>query len=233
MLSSQFAIFANARTGSSTLYYFFEGLGVSIVPEPFHGDNRPESYDLRAYLLKLYDRYDAMKHLYPHLDPDSNLKLLDMLAERNIKIIYLKRRNHLLNALSKAIAWTTWEWGVGPEEEDRKVYLEKCANTPVPIDLIKQHMNRNQEFEAKYDDHLKDRDVFEVYYEELYNVPFEQTLEKLHAMLDFLGLTPDEDIGDLVRRLFDSSRKQNTPEVFSHIPNIKEIEETFSITLTK
>jgi len=232
MLSSKFAIFANARTGSSTLYYFFEGLGVSIVPEPFHGDNRPESYDLRAYLLELYDRYDAMKHLYPHLDPDSNLKLLDMLAERNIKIIYLKRREHVLNALSKALAWRTRDWGVGPEPEDKKAYLEKCANTPVPIDLIKSHMNRNQEFEAKYDDHLKDRDVFEVYYEELYNVPFEQTLEELHAMLDFLGLTPDEDIGDLVRRLFGSSRKQNTPEVLSHIPNIKEIEEAFSIILT-
>ena len=152
--------------------------------------------------------------------------MLDMLTERSIKIIYLKRRNKVLQALSQSIASQTQVWGINSPDR-KKAYLVQWALTPIEIESIKDNVNRAQVFESKYDEHLKNRDIFEVYYEELYNVPSEQMFERLSAVLNFVRLAPDEDISDLARERFDSSRKQNSAEVFVRIPNIREIEEEF------
>lgn len=224
----KFIIFGNARSGTGTLFYLFNDLGVNIVHEPFHPDKWSDGLDVAIAAQTVYERHDAAKHLYPHLDLDQNLALIDWLLTHDIRVIYLKRRDLFLNAISKALAQTTGMWGTETAEE-RELYRQKVSAQPLDPDLVRWLLNHATKFEASLDEVMQGPAVFTVYYEDLFGKNKNGTLQMVMELTAFVGLPAIPNLKDVVDTRLAKTPKQTTNDVYALIPNGAELERAFEV----
>ena len=224
----KFMVFGNARSGTGTLFYLFSDLGVNIVHEPFHPDKWPDGLDIETEAQNVYKRHDAAKHLYPHLELEQNLALAQWLLNREIRIIYLKRRNLFLNAVSAALAQTTGMWGTDTPEE-REIYRQKVSAQALDPKLVRWIMNHAYEFEASLDEAMQGPSVFPVYYEDLFGQGQNGTVHKVAELTAFVGLPAINDLQEVVFTRLSKTPKQTTQDVYALIPNGAELERAFDV----
>ncbi len=224
----KFMIFGNARSGTGTLFYLFGDLGVNVVHEPFHPDKWPDGLDIEIEAQKVYNCYDAAKHLYSHLELNQNLVLTHWLLRHEFRIIYLKRRNKFLNAVSAALATATGMWGTETPEE-REIYRHKVSADPLDPDLVRWIMNHTAKFEASLDVAMRGPSVFTIYYEDLYGKGKNGTLQTVEELTAFVGLHSINNLKEVVYTRLSKTPKQTTKDVYALIPNGAELEQDFEV----
>ena len=224
----KFMIFGNARSGTGTLFELFKDLGVNIIHEPFHPDKWPDGLDLETEAHKIYNRHDAAKHLYPHLALDQNLAVTQWLLTHDIRVIYLKRRDLFLNAISKALAQTTGMWGTDTPEE-REIYRQRVSAKRLDPNLVRWLLNHAYEFEAALDGAMGGPSVFTIYYEDLFGKGKNGTLQMAEELTAFVDLRSIADLNEVVYTRLSKTPKQTTKDVYALIPNGAELEREFDV----
>lgn len=134
--------------------------------------------------------------------------LEDVLADRGIRKIVIRRTNRLRSFISECIAEVTEEWESYPWQE-----LHGPAHQ-IHLDIKKlwQQLERNRKFYAGVRDslHTSGQSAFEIDYESL------NDHSRLEALLGFLDMDPAVE-------LIASTRKQNREEIGELIDNIDEV----------
>jgi LPS sulfotransferase NodH len=227
---STFAIFANVRSGSSTLYAFFRSFGIDMAFEPFGPPRRDGIRDVRAELARIFRTRDAIKHVYPEVTPLENFELIDFLVRGGHKVIYLKRRNLVLNAVSRVLARSTGVW-LPTSDRDRRDYFDRATASALDIGDIKWCVDQTRIWEAFYNARLRGDNVLGLYYEDLFEAPDSEVASTVSMMLNFLGMQAPCDLERVVSEHFDRTLRQTFDDIYQRIPNKRQIEEAFGVKL--
>lgn len=236
----KFIIFANARTGSTSLARLLgECPGVRMSIEPFHEkyiewNPNERNYHafikdeatLNAALMEIFSKYTALKCLDYQFDENIYFKLLRF---KDTKALFLIRKNTVMSAISNLVAKQTNAWHKNEAEKMGYSIYDKLE--PIQIKEIKQLADSTQAQDEKYEAFLKKNKTggfMQLYYEDLYSASKNQNLKTIQNICDFLGLTlpPDEAIEKYMNP---KSAQISLGGVYRKIPNIKEIEDYFKI----
>lgn len=215
-----FIVLAHPRTGSNLLASLL-GSSHEVVQEYeiFNDEYRTVGMGYEQIMAELLRPYSAMikavgcKILYNQLTGEEWEKFL---AYPDFRIIHLTRRNRLRTATSHNIATKTGQWseyGLAdkPPLEERKIWLDKdeVFNSFVKLNIAEQRARQR----------FKDREIFEVTYEELVS----DTEGTVAAIARFIGVQPWE-IKDI------TLRQQNPERLRDLIQNFDELKRAFSNT---
>lgn len=231
---SKFVIFAGARTGSTSLAKVLgESPDVKMAIEPFHpkfsqwnpGEKNysefiKNSSTMKQVLEELFTKYNAIKVLDYQFPEDIYSELL---GRKDLRIIYLRRKNLVAKALSALIAHQTGEW-----HKSNKTDLYENLQ-PLNIQELEEMINYSRELNKTYETFLENNregEYLPLFYEELYSESFDKNRKTLETICEFLdiALSPDEPIK---RHMTPEEAKINYDQIYKKLPNYKEIEERF------
>lgn len=204
--SNQFIIFAHARSGSTTLLRILnlcEGIHCPM-DEPFHRryigslidslclnyypemEKKMRLKFVNAALSFLFSRYNGYKHLWCQLTPSDNKA---MLRKKNLKVIFLYRKNAFDAVVSNHIAAQTGVWDYYSQ---KKILLERDVRD---VKISKQNILKGkkslEDNKKFYKDFMEKNNIsyFELRYEDLLgpNIALDVKFKKLNEILSFLG----------------------------------------------
>jgi len=206
-LSDKTIIFSVGRCGSTTLGMLLSHLGYQCLFEPF---KLKDVHDIKqaAEILDNSGNFSCYKTLYYQAEEEVYKELL----QRSGKIIYLKRKNELQGGISRAIVNQTNSWHQHPD---------KCPE--LNLSIINHHIK-----ECRKSDRLMEQfpEAMVVHYETLMGCNhLRKRLEVLGEICSFLGVSLVED--ERISMLLSPALRVNPEEVYSKIPNIKQIEQRF------
>ena len=234
-MSDKVLLFAHPRSGSSSLFQILDlQPELRILEEPFnenyvkwkpgnknYRDLIRDRESLDAQLDEILAQYDGLKVLNYQLGDELSRCLL---MRKDLRIIFLRRRNLLQTAVSDRIAhqtnlWKRWNM-VGP--------LANYYRNLKPLDVtdircyitgMKRQMDH---FESVVDGRSADR-VFKIEYERLYLSSFVDQTKQLDALFGFLELAPirSERINYYLRP---ESAKLNSNATYAYLSNSCEID---------
>lgn len=237
-MPSRFIIMSLPRCGSTTLMHVLNcHPEIRCIREPFNPDQWRDTYlgrvrgipSLDATLADIWRKYNGIKHVWEMsgwpfgVDVSVNLRLL---AQPEVRVVLLTRRNHLQRIISHEIAAQTDIWQrpsrPGAAEED-------IASTPLaPLDpaALRRAIERSRQATALAMAMLRSSGTRfrEFFYEDIY-AP-EHSLARVAEILGFLGAGPlPDDAEARARRLLDpGAHKLNGPLTYREVPNIAAIE---------
>src|SRR3972149_4650307 len=231
---AKFVIFAHARTGSTSLARVLaESKDVKMASEPFHPGFSKWNPKERNYSKLIKDKKtmnDALDELFRKY---SAIKVLDyqfpkkiyfeMLGRKDLKFLFLRRKNLLEAAISTAVGEQTKEWH---KQGNQKVYDNL---KPVDIDEIAKwikYIGKLSETYFSYLEKNRSNDFLPLYYEDLYSEDLENNRKTLKAICDFLDITLPPDVV-IEKYMTPSKAKINYKNIYSRIPNYQEIMERF------
>jgi hypothetical protein len=226
---TNFALIAGARTGSSTLHTFCNDLGLRVLFEPFRPSKWTTIYDVREELGRIYDRMEGIKHLYDHLSLEQNIKLVKWLVEKEIRVIFLTRRNKVFQALSKELAFQTGYWQTGKLPAEQYFGYLEVSLSPINVLMLYEHIDTATVFEDTLRPYMSVGRVMNFEYEDLYSQDLEQNRKTVHALLTFIEKPPDVLADCLINEHFVRTNKQNILRVYQRIPNWEEIRQEFQL----
>lgn len=214
----RFAIVSTARTGSN---YLSGGLktspSVRMYHEIFADHNREIGKDFEKVLATLF-QYESketevvgFKVFYNHLTDDEWKKLM---ADRDLKVIHLTRRNRLKTVISLEIAFKTGYWtksSISGGPMDKRLVLDPP--------LLLKRLEQIEQGEAATRARFADRPILEVVYEELVQSP----REVFASVGEYLAV---DDIDPDKIKL----KKQNPETVQQLITNYAEVESSLRNT---
>lgn len=233
---NKFIIFATARTGSTSLARVLgESSDVKMAIEPFHeGFSKwnPEEKDYSKFIVDsktldealddLFSRYTAIKVLDYQLEPEI---YYSMFKRKELKILFLRRKNIAQSVLSNLVAEQTSQWH---KQDNTEIYKDLK-----PIDLTKMsemidYVTAMNSENAKFLEENRKGDYLPLYYEELYSDSLEQNITNLKVICNFLeiSLPPEEAV---VKYMLPAEAKINYLDIYKNVPNYKEIEEKFGV----
>ena len=231
---AKFVIFASARTGSSSLARLLEkSKGVKLVFEPFNPKFREWSPNEKNYhelvrnvmeinntLDELFKRFNAMKTLDYQLSEKNNSALL---GRRDLKVLFLTRRNLVEQIISDLVAHQTKIWDKrGP----KRIY-----NSLKPIDITEMqnkidyviHLNGTY---LKFLEKNRGADFLHLFYEDLYSEDISKNIKAITKICKFLEIpTPPKPA--IEKYMTPSKVKINYENIYNNLPNYKEIEKKF------
>lgn len=234
--SKSFVLFAQARSGSTILLRVLQlhpRLKVALEPfyhkyhtwnpeEPNYIDHIVDIQSLEEQLALLYSRYDGFKVLDYQLPKEL---YMHMLLRPDIKVIALKRRNILQQAVSGFIAEQTGIW----QKRDLKGELVDAYRSLEPIDLndLKTNIEYRCEINKYYTEILMQKPsqmCLSLDYEDLYTPDVIRNRELICSVFSFLGLLVPEikELDDLINP---SIEKINSAQTYNLLPNAKIINE--------
>lgn len=231
----KFAVFHYGRSGSTSLCRFFADIGVDIVmDELFHPGlglygNRGPDFEMESAMDHVYREHDAVKHNHTTASKSENAAFIDYHRKRRCRIIYLRRTNHLMLAISEAVAKATGIWhAYGQLEQERHA----SAANGLRIDIEKLHecVQYSRKMDERYSPVLNGGIALPVAYEEIFNKPIETTRRVVARILDFVGWAGG-DVSDALQTHLGPDRKMITSSTLSAIANLNEIEKAFSVRL--
>ena len=231
---AKFVIFAHARTGSTSLARVLaESKDVKMAIEPFHPDFskwNPKERNYSKFIKNEKTMNDALDELFRKY---SAIKVLDyqfpkkiyfeMLGRKDLKFLFLRRKNLLEAAISTAVGEQTKEWH---KQGNQKVYDNL---KPVDIDEIAKwikYIGKLSETYFSYLEKNRSNDFLPLYYEDLYSEDLENNRKTLKAICDFLDITLPPDVV-IEKYMTPSKAKINYKNIYSRIPNYQEIMERF------
>jgi len=236
---TKFIIFANARTGSTSLARVLgESPGVRMCMEPFHdkyAEWNPGERDYSKFvkdartldiaLEEIFSKYTALKCLDYQLDESIYTRLL---GRKDIKVVMLTRKNPVMAALSSLVAHQTSVWHKEEIGEDSFEQLK-----PIPIIEIEKATAYIESQNRQYDNFLeKNRpgDYLRLYYEDLYSTDKEQNLRTIKRICSFLDV-PQPPESAIERYMNPKFAQISLGGTYNKVPNISEIENHFGINL--
>lgn len=219
-IDQRFAIVGNARTGSN---YLLDGLKTSpsirMYHEIFADHNRQVGKDFDKVFSTVFQpesrstKIVGFKVFYNHLTQEEWQKFL---ACKDLKIIHLTRRNRLRTVISLEIAFKTGKWTKSGKADSGATREKRLMLEPAKI--IKR-LEQIEAGEATARDRFRDRQILEVVYEELVQLP-KSVFESVGMYLGVDGIDPSR------IRL----RRQNPETLQQLIINYDEIEATLRNT---
>lgn len=227
---AKFVIFATARTGSTSLAELLgKSKDVKLCFEPFHEDfskwkpgNKnyskliKDDVSLNRVLDEIFTKFNGLKVLDYQLPENIYFELL---RRKDLKIIFLRRKNLLELGISDLVAHQVGEW--------RKLNKTSLYKNLKPLDLnkmeetIKYVNHLNKTYFQFLEKNRKD-DYMSLWYEELYSEDFKKNKKTIQKICNYLeiALPPDTAIK---KYMTPSKAKINYKNIYSKIPNYKEI----------
>ncbi|MFC1710067.1 hypothetical protein ACFL0F_00195 [Patescibacteria group bacterium] len=230
---NKFAIFASARTGSTSLAVALsQSKDVKMAAEPFHKDFtkwNPEATNYRLLLEetkdfdnvlnKIFENYSAFKTLHHDLSEKNNLKLL---GKKDIKILFLYRRSLFEQILSDLVAHQIGKWN-----NTSKVDYQDLK--PIDPKEMKKKIDYVRKTNKKYFDFLKrnrKRGFLELVYEDLYSETQKDNIEAITDISTFLGIQPPDN-RTIQKYMTPSKAKINYKNIYKTVPNYKQLKKRF------
>lgn len=237
---SKFIIFAIARSGSTSLARLLgRSEDVEMAIEPFHeswAEWHPDEPDYRNMVRDkfsldevhkdLFSRYTAIKVLNYQLDTDLYKHLL---SKRDLKILFLYRKNVIESIISAEIAEQTSVWHRDELNAETK---KNFANLkPLDINILKEKYfyitKQYQEF-VDFLERKRPNDHLKLYYEDLYSKNMDKNLRTLKEVCEFLNVKlPSREYIDQYMTI--SKAKINQRDMYKSLPNYDEIEQAFRL----
>lgn len=231
---NKFVILAGARTGSTSLAKVLsESPDVKMAIEPFHEGYakwNPGEKDYSKFIVdpetmnqaldELFSRYTAIKVLSYQFDEEI---YFEMIRRKDLRILFLSRKNVPQEALSSLVAEQTSEYHQRLNED---VYDNL---KPIDINQMEKMVDYVTSLNKTYSDFLeKNRkgDYLPLFYEELYSENLNQNVETLEAICDFLNISLPP-IDAIKQYMLPSEAKINYTNIYKKVPNFNEIEERF------
>ena len=232
------ALFAHARSGSTSLYHVLQlHPRLNFALEPFyekyaewnpHEKNYIDLIDdvesLDQALDELFSTYNGIKILNYQLPQELYTHLL--LSPR-LKIIFLRRRNLLQAAISGWIAKQTSVWQISDMNEEAEAIYRRLQ--PAPLDRVAEGLAYDRDLRDYYGEAIRRRPrgtYLEVIYEDLYSAEVAANREAARKIFQFLGLDlPQSKRLDFF--LDPQTAKINSADRYALVPNAKEIDEHF------
>jgi len=231
---SKFAILASARTGSTSLARVLgESPEVKMAIEPFHpgfADWNPEEKkyselitdadSMNSSLDELFSKYTAIKVLDYQFAPDL---YFIMLRRKDLKIIYLTRKNLAAMALSSLVALQTGEY----QKTDKDTLYDHLK--PVDLQAMAEQIDYagkiNKKF-AKFLDLNRPNDHLKLFYEDLYSEDLNKNIQTLSLICEFLKISiPAKEA--IIKYMMPSNAKINYGDIYKKVPNYEEIVKKF------
>jgi hypothetical protein len=179
---------------------------------------------LEEQLAALFSRYDGFKVLDYQLPEELYAHLL---LRPDIKVIALRRRNRLQQAISGFIAGQTGIW----QKRDVAGSVESAYQRLEPIDLgeLRARLEYGRELDSYYTELLAQKPPqmhLPLYYEDLYTADVTRNRESVRNVFRFLGLSaPDgRELDDLIDPRIE---KINSPRTYAMVPNARIIDQQF------
>jgi hypothetical protein len=238
VIPNPFVLFAQARSGSTVLFRILQlHPQLHIALEPFHhkyhswNPEEPNYVDfivdipsLEEQLVVLFSKYDGFKVLDYQLPTDIYTHLL---LRPDIKVIALRRRNILQQAVSGFIAEQTGVW----QKRDMTGDVTDVYKRLEPIDLNNLKANIEYRLEvSRYYLEVLSRKPSEMcsclYYEDLYTSNMARNRESIRGIFYFLGLCM-HDNPKLDELLDPRVEKINSALTYALLPNARVIDEKF------
>lgn len=130
---NKFAIFAHARSGSTSLAKVLDASpDVNLLMEPFHerhvrlglGDKNYSDFiknpdSMNNSIDEIYSKFNAIKVLQYQFPDEIYIELL---KRKDLKIIFLKREDYLAGAISGLIAEQTSVWQKNDQKKRNKLF---------------------------------------------------------------------------------------------------------------
>jgi len=232
---SKFIIFANARSGSTSLAKLLdESPDVKLSLETFHPDYskwNPGERDYSSYIKnpetmnialdEIFNKFTAMKVLAYQFPEEI---YFSMLGRKDIKIILLQRNNLAQMALSALIAEQTSIYHKYEVNEEKYKNLK-----PINIQKMREMIEYVGETDETYYSFLKNNREGEhvhLYYEDLYSENMDKNRGKIIQICKFLDVSvPPESA--IEKWMKPSNSKQNQNNLYTKVPNWKEIKLVF------
>lgn len=237
-VSNQFVLFAQARSGSTTLCRVLQlhpQLHVALEPfqhkyhtwnpeEPNYIDLIMDVRTLEEQLALLFSKYDGFKVLDYQLPKEL---YTHMLLRPSIKVIMLGRRNILQQAVSGFIAQQTGIW----QKRDLIGNLETAYQGLEPIDL--DDLKTNIEYRCSTSRYYRKiltqkapQMYLPIFYEDLFTSDLTRNQESVRSIFGFLGLSmPDgQELDDLIDPCVE---KINSAATYALLPNAMIIDQQF------
>lgn len=228
-------LLAHARSGSTTLQSILDTHpDVRMSSEPFNPDREnwnqfgydrmvTDAPSLHRCLDEIFLYHNAIKHLTCQLNDRQN----ELLLMRNVRRIFLNRRNLLQTVVSNLIAAQVKRW-VGNRNQILKARLEPLSPREVASRI---RWERNQI--CRFRDFMNEHQLpfLEVHYEDLFgsDVPVADKLARVEEIFDWLGhAAPQGETRQKILEYLDpQDHKINSVETYRRIPNWQEIDEKF------
>jgi LPS sulfotransferase NodH len=229
----RFIIFANARSGSTSLAKTLASSpDVNLSMETFHPKYSEWNPDERDYSKTIKSEEDMKEALKEILKKYNAMKVLKyqfpkeiysaMLLEEGIKIINLSRRNAFDAALSSLIAQQTNVWQKEDEGEDKEL-----KEIPIyKIQEIVEHYDEDNRYYAELLDENKKGEHIDLVYEDIFSEDNEENIKLIQDITIFLEIRmPTKDV--IAKYMIPSSASIESKKRYKDIPNWEEIEEEF------
>ncbi|MBD3280215.1 hypothetical protein GF389_01670 [Candidatus Dojkabacteria bacterium] len=234
---TKFAIFAHARSGSTSLAQVLAASpDVNMTIEPFHPDYskwNPEEPNyssiikdtdsMNKALDEIYSKFNAIKVLQYQFPDEIYLELL---KRREIKIIFLRRKDFLNGVISGLIAEQTNVW----KKEDAKGEINYSKLKPLNVKQAKKmldYVSEQMEFYENFLEKNRKGDYFKQYYEDLYSENQQENIQTVKRICDFLGIRlPSEDV--IAKNMIPSQAQINANGDYRKIPNYNEFVDALS-----
>ena len=212
--------------------------GVRCINEPFNPDNFGGKYrnsaadieSLDGLLMELWLQGNGIKHVWhPSGWPFPSSSYNDYLLSRNVRVVFLHRRNVLRRIVSSLISQQLNEWTFAlPEDRER---LRSFSFSPMDTDVVSWHVAN----EVRLVDETKRRvtgNFLELWYEDLYDprMPMIQRRKTLDRVRSFLSVPfpgNPEILSKIDQWLEPRINRINSEETYSRIPGIAEVEQRF------
>ncbi len=235
---NRIVIFAQARSGSTVLYRALQlHPQLKLALEPFHGSYHSWNPGERNYvdlvkdiptleetLATLFSLYNGFKCLDYQLPEEI---YAHMLLRHDIKVIALRRRNALQQAVSGFIAEQNGIW----QKRDLNGDMATACRALGPIDLydLQSRLTYGRELTQYYTQVLAKKPPGMctcLYYEDLYTPDLARNREAFRRVFSFLGLSIPE--GPELDALIDPRvEKINSIHTYTMIPNARIIDQEF------
>jgi LPS sulfotransferase NodH len=233
----KFAVFHYGRSGSTSLCRFFAAIGIDIVTdEIFHpglgiyGERGPD-FDMTTAMDQIYAKNDGVKHNLTTASLSENDAFLAYHGEYDCRVLYLRRADHLMMAISEAVARGTGMWHTYGDEEKEK-YASCAGGISLDLTKLREYVHYSRTMDERYSPVLSNGFAMPLTYEDIFNRPAPEIARVVRRILDFVGWS-GPDVTTHVNDHLAPRHKIITSFVLDRISNIEEIERTFGVVLRK
>ena len=244
-MKQPFIIWTMRRTGGTSLANAIAQVGnYQIEHEPFNWDrrfgfmtkdfsNNRKNFDaLSAHLQEhCIDKRICVKHCYEVVGDVLNKSLVELFAKAGYKQIIWYRQNELLRLMSLYTAKQTDVWGKHGARDAYNKYLSgELGLKPYDIDSMKFHYHSCQRMTQAMKERVAstEADYKELTFEDFYRGELDERKSVLKSVCNWLEVPEidfEEGIGECSYKLMEAS--QNSSSLYSKVPNIQTIVETF------
>jgi LPS sulfotransferase NodH len=233
----KFAVFHYGRSGSTSLCRFFAAIGIDIVTDEIfhpglgiHGERSPD-FDMAAAMDEVYAKHGAVKHNHPTATQSENNAFIAYHRERDYRILYLRRTDHLMMAISEAVARGSGMWHAYGDGEKEK-HASCAEGISLDLDKVRQYMEYSREMDERYAPILSNGFAMLLSYEGIFNRPIPEITGSIRHILDFIDWE-GPDVAVHVEDHLAPKHKMITPSILDRISNIEAIEREFGVHLRR